>query len=234
MQAFVGLAVAVVATRQRQLVLVRQCGVQCVEHLRREFARCLGLAVEHLLQRAEIARWRARQRLRQFVVEDPTARPVLRAGRGLAPAQQPQQPDLAVAVYEVKGEPNKILRFLMPLGLLLQPGARFSIDAGQTVAASLNTPTLFTIAQDLRQMQVEVAIDESDIGKIRQDQRVTFTVDAFSGRTFEGRVRQIRKAAQTVQKSPQQKLQELQSLYDQKLISAADYQAAKTKILNGL
>ena len=73
------------------------------------------------------------------------------------------------------------------------------VDAGQTVAASLNTPTLFTIAQDLREMQVEVAIDESDIGKIRQDQRVTFTVDAFAGRTFDGRVRQIRKAAQTVQ-----------------------------------
>ena len=73
------------------------------------------------------------------------------------------------------------------------------VDAGQTVAASLNTPTLFTIARDLREMQVEVAIDESDIGKIRQDQRVTFTVDAFSGRTFDGRVRQIRKAAQTVQ-----------------------------------
>ena len=74
------------------------------------------------------------------------------------------------------------------------------VDAGQTVAASLNTPTLFTIAQDLREMQVEVAIDESDIGKIRQaEQRVTFTVDAFAGRTFDGRVRQIRKAAQTVQ-----------------------------------
>ncbi|MFO1324925.1 MAG: efflux RND transporter periplasmic adaptor subunit [Burkholderiales bacterium] len=73
------------------------------------------------------------------------------------------------------------------------------VDAGQTVAASLNTPTLFTIAQDLRQMQVEVAIDESDIGKIREDQRVTFTVDAYAGRTFDGRVRQIRKAAQTVQ-----------------------------------
>ncbi len=73
------------------------------------------------------------------------------------------------------------------------------VDAGQTVAASLNTPTLFTIAKDLRDMQVEVAIDESDIGRIRQDQKVTFTVDAFSGRTFDGRVRQIRKAAQTVQ-----------------------------------
>ena len=73
------------------------------------------------------------------------------------------------------------------------------VEPGQTVAASLNTPTLFTIAQDLSQMQVDVAIDESDIGRIRADQRVTFTVDAFPGRTFEGNVRQIRKAAQTVQ-----------------------------------
>ena len=73
------------------------------------------------------------------------------------------------------------------------------VDAGQTVAASLNTPTLFTIAKDLRDMQVEVAIDESDISKIRLDQRVTFTVDAFAGRTFEGKVAQIRKAAQSVQ-----------------------------------
>lgn len=73
------------------------------------------------------------------------------------------------------------------------------VEPGQTVAASFNTPTLFTIAQDLSQMQVDVAIDESDIGRIREDQRVTFTVDAFPGRTFEGNVRQIRKAAQTVQ-----------------------------------
>ncbi len=73
------------------------------------------------------------------------------------------------------------------------------IDAGQTVAASLNTPTLFSIAQDLREMQVEVAIDESDISRIKVDQSVTFTVDAFPSRTFDGRVRQIRKAAQSVQ-----------------------------------
>jgi HlyD family secretion protein len=73
------------------------------------------------------------------------------------------------------------------------------VDAGQTVAASLNTPTLFTIAKDLRDMQVEVAIDESDISKIKLGQRVTFTVDAFAGRTFEGKVAQIRKAAQTIQ-----------------------------------
>jgi HlyD family secretion protein len=73
------------------------------------------------------------------------------------------------------------------------------VDAGQTVAASLNTPTLFTIARDLSEMQVEVAIDESDISKIRSGQRATFTVDAYPTRTFEGTVRQIRKAAQTLQ-----------------------------------
>src|SRR5512144_2748508 len=68
------------------------------------------------------------------------------------------------------------------------------VDAGQTVAASLNTPTLFTIAEDLSKMQVAVAIDETDIGRIRADQRVTFTVDAYPGRQFQGRVDQIRQA----------------------------------------
>jgi len=74
-----------------------------------------------------------------------------------------------------------------------------AVDAGQTVAASLQAPTLFTIAQDLREMQVETSIDESDIGRIRADQSATFTVDAFPGRTFRGVVSQIRKAAQNVQ-----------------------------------
>ncbi len=74
-----------------------------------------------------------------------------------------------------------------------------NVDAGQTVAASLQAPTLFTIAQDLQQMQVDTAIDESDIGRIRAGQSTTFTVDAFPGRTYRGEVAQIRKAAQTVQ-----------------------------------
>jgi HlyD family secretion protein len=70
-----------------------------------------------------------------------------------------------------------------------------NIDVGQTVAASLQAPTLFTIAQDLTQMQVETAVDEADIGRIRVDGPATFTVDAFPGETFRGRVTQIRKAA---------------------------------------
>src|SRR5712692_8738881 len=74
-----------------------------------------------------------------------------------------------------------------------------AVDVGQTVAASLQAPTLFTIAQDLTKMQVETSVDEADISKIRLDAPVTFTVDAFSGRTFTGEVTQIRKAAQVVQ-----------------------------------
>ncbi|APY09775.1 efflux transporter periplasmic adaptor subunit [Seonamhaeicola sp. S2-3] len=66
------------------------------------------------------------------------------------------------------------------------------IDEGQTVAASYSTPTLFTIAQDLKEMQVEADVDEADIGNVKEGQRVTFTVDAFLGETFEGEVTQVR------------------------------------------
>jgi HlyD family secretion protein len=74
-----------------------------------------------------------------------------------------------------------------------------AVDVGQTVAASLQAPTLFTIAQDLTKMQVEAAVDEADIGRIKLDDRATFTVDAFPGETFGGQVTQIRKAATVVQ-----------------------------------
>jgi HlyD family secretion protein len=74
-----------------------------------------------------------------------------------------------------------------------------SVDVGQTVAASLQAPTLFTIAQDLRKMQVDTNVDEADIGRIRVAQRVTFTVDSFPGQEFKGFVKQIRKAPETVQ-----------------------------------
>ncbi len=74
-----------------------------------------------------------------------------------------------------------------------------NVDVGQTVAASLQAPTLFTIAQDLTRMQVEAAVDEADIGRLREGMPATFTVDAFPGRTFRGQIVQIRKAPQVVQ-----------------------------------
>lgn len=74
-----------------------------------------------------------------------------------------------------------------------------NVDVGQTVAASLQAPTLFTIAQDLREMEVHTSVDEADIGKIKLEQPATFTVDAYPGDTFQAEVSQIRNAPTTVQ-----------------------------------
>jgi HlyD family secretion protein len=72
-------------------------------------------------------------------------------------------------------------------------------DRGQIVAASLQAPTLFTIAKDLREMEVLAKVDEADIGRVQIGQRVVFTVDAIPGRPFAGQVRQIRKAPSVIQ-----------------------------------
>ncbi|MFY0528621.1 efflux RND transporter periplasmic adaptor subunit [Archangium gephyra] len=74
-----------------------------------------------------------------------------------------------------------------------------SVDVGQTVAASLQAPTLFTIAEDLRKMQVNTSVAESDVGRLQDGMRATFTVDAWPGVNFDGSIRQIRNASQTVQ-----------------------------------
>jgi HlyD family secretion protein len=67
-----------------------------------------------------------------------------------------------------------------------------AIEEGQTVAASFNTPTLFTIVNDLTQMEVQTSVDEADIGKVKQGQRVEFTVDAYTDLKFEGTVSEVR------------------------------------------
>ncbi|MDP2854115.1 MAG: efflux RND transporter periplasmic adaptor subunit [Smithellaceae bacterium] len=74
-----------------------------------------------------------------------------------------------------------------------------SIDVGQTVAASFQTPTLFNIAQDLTKMQIETSVDEADIGSIKTNLPVTFTVDAYPDITFKGNISVIRNAPTTVQ-----------------------------------
>jgi HlyD family secretion protein len=74
-----------------------------------------------------------------------------------------------------------------------------AVDVGQTVAASFNTPTLFTLAGDLREMQVQASVDEADIGKVAAGQNATFTVDAYPDTTFTGVVKQIRLQPVTVQ-----------------------------------
>jgi len=73
-----------------------------------------------------------------------------------------------------------------------------AVDVGQTVAASFQTPTLFTIAQDLTKMQIYATVDESDIGRVREGGNATFTVDAYPEARFDGVVTQVRNAATTV------------------------------------
>lgn len=73
-----------------------------------------------------------------------------------------------------------------------------SVDAGQTVAASLSTPTLFLVARDLSHMQIETNVDETDIGQIQRGQQVRFSVQSYAEKTFTGTVRQIRLQPQTV------------------------------------
>ncbi len=73
------------------------------------------------------------------------------------------------------------------------------VDVGQTVAASYQTPTLFTIAQDLTKMQIETSVDEADIGDVKEGQNVTFTVDAYPDAVFSGTIKQVRIASSVVE-----------------------------------
>ena len=74
-----------------------------------------------------------------------------------------------------------------------------SVDVGQTVAASLQAPVLFLIAQDLRKMQVDTSVAEADVGRLRDGMKASFTVDAYPAERFAGTVRQVRNSPQTVQ-----------------------------------
>jgi HlyD family secretion protein len=74
-----------------------------------------------------------------------------------------------------------------------------NVDVGQTVAASLSAPVLFTIAQDLTKMQVDTNVSEGDVGRLQVGMKTYFTVDSFPGQRFAGKIRQIRNSATTVQ-----------------------------------
>lgn len=74
-----------------------------------------------------------------------------------------------------------------------------NVDPGQTVATSLQAPVLFTIAEDLAEMEVQVDVDEADVGQVREGQHATFTVDAYPGRTFSAQISELRYGSETVQ-----------------------------------
>jgi len=74
-----------------------------------------------------------------------------------------------------------------------------AVEPGQTVAASFQSPTLFTLAEDLTQMELQVDVDEADVGQVREGQEATFTVDAYPDRSFPARITQVRYGSQTVE-----------------------------------
>jgi HlyD family secretion protein len=87
-------------------------------------------------------------------------------------------------------------RILSPIdGIVLKR----NVDPGQTVAASFQAPVLFTIAEDLRRMEVQVDVDEADVGKVQEDQSASFSVDAYPDRRFPAVIRELRYASETVQ-----------------------------------
>jgi HlyD family secretion protein len=101
-----------------------------------------------------------------------------------------------VAALEVAETNLRYTKILSPVdGVVISR----NVDVGQTVAASFQTPTLFTIAQDLTKMQIDTNVDEADIGKITVGQEVEFTVDAYPDHVFKGKAWQVRNAPITVQ-----------------------------------
>jgi HlyD family secretion protein len=106
------------------------------------------------------------------------------------------QVEQARAALQVEETNLRYTRILSPVdGIVISR----NVDIGQTVAASFQTPTLFNIAQDLTQMQIDTNVDEADIGKILVGQPVQFSVDAYPDITFNGKVSEIRNAPTTVQ-----------------------------------
>lgn len=151
---------------------------QAVE-ARRQYERTKGLFDRQLIAQAELETAEANDRAAQAQVE--------------VSLGQQQQAKAQLKQAQVNLEYTNIVSPIK--GIVISR----SVDVGQTVAASLQAPTVFVIAEDLRKMQVDTSVSEADIGKLKPGMPVTFTVDAFPSERFSGSVRQIRNAATTVQ-----------------------------------
>ncbi len=142
------------------------------------------------------------QRNKQLAAEGIVSRDLIDTTASLA---EQARADVALNEAEVKQDEAALAEARVNLGYtdIISPvdGVVVSrnVDVGQTVAASFQTPTLFLIAEDLTQMQVDTNVSESDIGTVTHGQRATFTVDAYPDRRFEGTVVQVRNAPQNVQ-----------------------------------
>lgn len=170
------------ASAQANLAKARATAVQT----RADYNRTVGLAKEGVLSQQQLDLARSNADSANAAVEAAAAQ-VNQAGA------QVKQRQAAVKVAQTNLQHTRIIA---PIdGTVINR----AVDVGQTVAASLQAPTLFTIAQDLTKMLVYAKTDESDVGRIHQGQPVTFKVDAFPNETFRGRVQEVRMNATVVQ-----------------------------------
>ncbi|MBI3453880.1 MAG: efflux RND transporter periplasmic adaptor subunit [Rhodospirillales bacterium] len=172
------------------------------EFKRRKELLARGVATHADFERAETALSTARAQLDSNRAQEKAAGAVLAASEAavkiadaqiLVAAAQVAQREAAVQQVQVDLD-RSVIRSPID-GVVIQR----NVDVGQTVAASLQAPTLFTIAQDLRRMEVWANVDEADIGRIAPDQPATFTVNSYPNENFRGTVTQIRLAPQTIQ-----------------------------------
>lgn len=186
---------AQVATQQAMIAAQRAAQAQIEVTLadaRRDMARKQQLVDKNFISAAELDKARATVNAQAEQLKAAQAQvDVARANAGNAAAVVKQR-DAALAQARIDLERTAIRAPVN--GIVIKR----SVDKGQTVAASLQAPELFIIAENLNDMRVDTSIDESEIGKIKTGQTATFTVDAFPGKVFDGSVRQVRKSAQVV------------------------------------
>ncbi len=166
------------ATRARAEADARSAAVH-LDDARQQFARSSELASKQLLARSDFDAAR--------VAVDTAVAQVKSAEAQLVQARASLEQALVNRQHATIAAPID--------GIVIQR----TVDVGQTVAASLQSPTIFEIAADLADMQVNASIDESDIGRIAEGQPVTFTVDAYPGETFAGTTTQVRLQPTVVQ-----------------------------------
>jgi HlyD family secretion protein len=154
-----------------------------------------GVAPRQQLDTAQATVNQAAAQRQQAVAQLNQARAQAQSSRSQANAARAQAAQAAASVQLASVNMDKTIIHAPIDGVIVSR----NVDVGQTVAASLQAPTLFLIANDLTSMQVLADIDEADVGQLEPGARVTFTVDAYPQDTFEGRIAQVRLAPQNVQ-----------------------------------
>jgi len=171
----------------------------------REMAQANKMAAEANLQRSSVQERDAKRqygRARDLAAQGIATQAELDAAQAAFEAAQAQTESLRGQLEQARAALNQAeinLAYTNIISPINGVVVSRNVDIGQTVAASLQTPTLFLIAEDLRKMQVDTSIAEADVGKLQPGMLAGFTVDAYPNQRFQGKIRQIRNAPTTVQ-----------------------------------